>query len=141
MSTATTHAERVAYAQQRLARIDAVRRATRYAADGRTPDQIAETMGVPGTTVHRLLKVAEGTDPEVESPEELILRAAVGGTDRATLVDRLTGYPYSWTVYAPEPYEGSIPGTWRQVEEAFFDGYLSETEYECIRARVRPPTP
>jgi hypothetical protein len=78
---------------------------------------------------------------EPVTPREIILRANRDGTDRTELVRRLSEFSYSFTEYAPYPFEGSRPGTWNQVLAALANGLLSQDEYDQIESVVQPPTP
>lgn len=76
------------------------------------------------------------------TPEEVILRANMDGTDRDELVKMLAEMTYSFTEYAPGVLnDGSNPGTWNQVLGATLDGTLSDEEFARVSQAVRPPNP
>ena len=128
-------------AQERLGKMDDVRDAVALHAAGRAQREIAETLHTTQPRVHRLLKAHEAGEAEVVTPEEVILRAFVDGSSRKALVETLSHWPYTFTEYAPEPFDGSKPGTWLQVATACTMGFLTEQEFEQIVEAVQPPTP
>lgn len=127
-------------AQERLRKIDDINAAVALHAAGHSQDEIAETLGTTQPRVHRLLKAHAAGEARIVTPEEIILRATVDGTSRSDLVDALSRYPYTFTRYAPGPFDGSKPGTWLQVSTAVLTGFLTEREFEQIAEAVRPPT-
>lgn len=126
--------------KDRLARIEEMREAWQLANAGKSQREVADILQTTQPRVHRMLKAMEGRDPEAESPEEMILRAAVEGTARRELVRRLAQFHYTFRQRAPEPFEGAVNGSWDEVRHAFMTGLLSEREFERVRDRVRPPT-
>lgn len=124
-------------AQERLRKFDDVDAAVALQAEGRSHREIAETLHTTQPRVQRLLKAHAAGETRTVTPEEIILRATVNGTSRTDLVEALSRYPYTFTEYAPEPFEGSKPGTWLQVSTAVASGFLSEREFEQIVAAVR----
>lgn len=126
-------------ALERLLKIDDMRAAVQLSHAGRTQREIAETLHTTQPRVHRMLKAMELRGSDRETPEEVVLRATVKGTDRDTLVEALSRLTYTFTEHAPEPFDGSKPGTWNQVRSAYLSGLLTEPEYERVRAAVRPP--
>lgn len=78
------------------------------------------------------LRVADG----VATPEELILRAFVNGSDRAALVAALGAYPFTFPEYIED---GRKTGTWDQIPLAFYLDYLTAEELQAVRAAVNPP--
>ncbi|WP_210687465.1 hypothetical protein [Mycolicibacterium sp. GESEQ-9] len=134
-----THVAQIRRARARLDRIEEMRAAEELRKLGKSQREIAELLIVTQPRVGRLLRGAE-TLGDAPTPEELILRATVEGAPRDLLVRELRAYPYTFTEYAPAPHEGSVPGTWSQVNTAHKLGLLSVEEYENIRVAVRPPT-
>jgi hypothetical protein len=100
----------------------------------------AEILQITQPRVHRLLKSVEldGGDVPV-TPREQIYRAALENSSRAELINWLVSYPHTFTEYAPEPFDGSIPGTWTEVRTALLTGLLSQEEYDQIAEKVHPP--
>lgn len=125
-------------ARERLDRIDEMRTADRLHQAGKTEQEIAEVLHTTQREVHRMLIAAELRGGEV-SPEEVILRATADRTDREALAVTLSRMNYTFTVYAPEPFDGSDPGTWNQVLIAWGDSLLSDEEFERIQRAVNPP--
>lgn len=125
-------------AQKQLLRIDEMRDAYRLHLGGMAQRDIAETLHTTQPRVHRMLKSIR-PDADQETAEEVILRAVVEGTDRNELVARLQRMTYTFTEYAPEPFDGSIPGTWNQVAAACLAGFLTREEYERVASVVKPP--
>lgn len=127
-------AERRDRALRRLARFDRIREAAALA------DQavVAERFGIDDREAARLVRQVERWDDGDEA-EELILRAWVDGGDRDELVAALSGREYTWGVVAPYPDEGRLPGTWDRVVRAWLHGYLSDDEFERVRAVVKSP--
>lgn len=124
-------------ARQHLARIAERREAHRLVQEGHTAEEIAEEIGTPTARARRLVKVAERLGVE-ETPLEVIMRAAVDGTDRSILLERLKGWPYTFAEWAPNG-EAKTRGSWDDVDQACFEGLLSISEFEEIRAAVEPP--
>ena len=138
-----TDAERAAVlrrAREYLARREQMRAAQELVDQGKSEADIATVLQVDAPRARRLLKSIElhGGDLAV-TPREQIYRVTVEGGDRSALVEWLSSYPHTFTEYAPEPFDGSIPGTWTQVCVALLTGLLSQAEYDQIAARVRPP--
>ncbi|PUA79203.1 hypothetical protein [Nocardioides currus] len=73
-------------------------------------------------------------DPSEITPEELILRTWVDGTDRDALVARLSEIVYTDDEHAPYPADGARRGTWWQVRSAMMSGYLTQDELDQIAA-------
>nr|WP_046284143.1 helix-turn-helix domain-containing protein [Mycobacterium sp. UM_NZ2] len=128
-------------AVDRLKRIGNIRAAAQLSEAGATATQIAERLGIAEPTVHRLQAGARVLGDVEGSPEEMILRAFVDGTDRAELVVALSVYPYTFPEYAPYPHEGKTLSTWDQVEAAAVAGFISRDEFLRIHAAVNPPPP
>lgn len=78
----------VRQAQERLRRIDTRRRAYRLRQDGVTETEIAAILDRPVPEVHRMIRSVEEMGDHVTA-EEVILRAAVDGSDRNALVKTL----------------------------------------------------
>lgn len=125
-------------ARQRLDRIEDMRAAHRLQQAGKTQRQIAEILHTTQPRIHRMLKAAESADSERQTPEEVILHAAVDGTGRDTLVAALSDIAYTFTEYAPAGLDGSVPGTWNQVLVALGNGMITEEEYDRVAAAVKP---
>lgn len=70
------------------------------------------------------------------TPEELILRAYVAGSDRAELVAALSALEYTFPEYIEDCRK---TGTWDQVILAFYLDYLTADELGEVRAAVKPP--
>ncbi|OYO21956.1 hypothetical protein CGZ93_08450 [Enemella dayhoffiae] len=125
-------------ATDRLRRILERKMAHRLDEHGHSQREIADALGTNQPAVHRMLKIP--TKSSIETPEEIILRATVTGSDRDELVRNLAKYPYTFGAVAPYPFEGTTPGTWDQIETAALMGYLSTSEFERICAAVEPPS-
>ncbi|MFV8142179.1 hypothetical protein ACNQR7_31825 [Mycolicibacterium senegalense] len=125
-------------AHERLNQIEEMREANELTKLGKSQREIAELLLTTQPRVGRLLRGAAALG-DTQTPEELILRAAVGETPRDVLVKQLCAYEYTFTEFAPYPHEGSVPGTWTQVGAAHQLRLLSDEEYEHVRAAVRPP--
>lgn len=128
------------HARERLDRINEIRDAARLSKSGLGQRDIAEVLRTTQPRVHRMLKAAQSLPLEEETPEELILRAAIEPTDRARLVKRLSSMTYTFKRYAPTPFDGAVSGTWDQVKAAVVAGLLTPSEYEEVRGAVRPPS-
>lgn len=105
-------------ARERLARID---------------EQRAEVLAMPASTRARkkLYK------PNQQTPEEIILRAWVEGTDRGELVAKLSAITYTYSEYQRWPVEGRTESTWETVRSAGLTGFLSGEELDRIDAARR----
>lgn len=125
-------------AQERLGRIEEMRRARQMALAGKSQREIAETLLTTQPRVHRMLKAMEGRPADAVTPEEIILRAAVDDTDRTALIRHLIKLDYTFREHAPEPFEGAVGGSWDDVRHAFMTGLLSAEEYEHVRDAVQP---
>lgn len=124
-------------AQERLARIAERRDVARLSAAGKSQREIADILRTTQPRVGRIVKVIERLgDPFEVTPEEIILRAHVDGSSRDELVKLLSSYNFSDAQYAPHPAEGKIPGTWDQVRQAYFSGFISEAEFDRIKFAV-----
>lgn len=138
--TAIEKAATVRRARERLDRIEEMRDAQRLAEAGKAQRDIADLLHTTQPRVHRMLKAMETRKRDAETPEEIILRATVDGTDRAALVRRLAKCKYTFRKHAPEPFEGAVGGSWDDVKHAFMTGLLTQGEYERVRDAVKPPT-
>jgi hypothetical protein len=125
-------------ARERLDRIEEMRDAQKLERAGKTQRDIADLLHTTQPRVHRMLKAMEGRDDDA-TPEEIILRAAVDGSDRNALIKRLAEIRYTFRQHAPEPFEGAVGGSWDDVKHAFMTGLLSQGEYERVRDAVKPP--
>jgi hypothetical protein len=134
------HKAHVRQARERLGLLDEMRDAQQLALAGKSQREIADILNTTQPRVGRILRGARGLR-EAETPEEIILRAAVDDTHRDVLVAQLSSYPYTFTEFAPFPNDGSVPGTWTQVSAAHLLELLSDEEYESVCAAVQPPTP
>ncbi|GAA2033716.1 hypothetical protein GCM10009720_12790 [Yaniella flava] len=124
-------------ARQRLDVFEDVRAAARAKARGLTQREIADLLVTSQASVHRLLKTAERRgDVRVRMPEESILDAFVNQAPRASLIDELKRFPYTFGEDAPSPHEGRLPGSWDQVVSAFMQDFLSEEEFTEVRAAI-----
>jgi transcriptional regulator with XRE-family HTH domain len=108
-----------------------MRDAQRLALAGKSQREIADILNTTQPRVGRILRGARALR-EAETPEEIILRAAVDDTPRDVLVTQLSSYPYTFTEFAPFPHDGSVPGTWTQVSAAHLLELLSDEEYESV---------
>lgn len=126
-------------AQERLDRIDDMRAAYSLHLAKKTQREIADILHTTQPRVHRMLKAMELRGNIEETPEEVILRATVEGTDRKALLERLSRMSYTFTEYAPEPFDGSKPGTWTQVKVACATGLLTREEFDEIATAVKAP--
>ncbi|CDO31108.1 hypothetical protein [Mycolicibacterium porcinum] len=133
------HRAQIRRARERLDQIEEMRAADELNKLGKSQREIADLLITTQPRVGRLLRGAQ-TLGDAPTPEELILRATVEDIPRDLLVGGLSAYDYTFTEYAPAPHEGSVPGTWSQVNTAHQLGLLSKEEYGTIRAAVRPPT-
>ena len=102
-------------------------------AQGTGPEQIAEevgsSLGPIRRDIHYVRRMA-GTVPV--TPGLLIDRRAAGEIDTPTLMASLRAWPYTGSIRAPVWMEGTLPGTWAEVEQARYDGRLTPTEYESL---------
>ena len=122
-------------ARERLARIAERRDVAELSAAGKSQREIAEVLSTTQPRVGRIVKVIELLgDPFEETPEEIVMRAHVDGEDRGVLVKRLSAISYTGSEYAPYPSEGKAAGTWDQVRQAYFSGFLSEDEFDPIKS-------
>lgn len=133
--TAIAEAAMRSSAQKRLDRIEEIRVAHTMAAEGLGEGEIA---GVLTTTQKRVRRMLRAKDHAETSPEEMILRATVEGSDRDALVRRLSLLEYTFRVYAPDPAEGANPGSWDQVKQAYLTGLLTKEEYLAVLGAVTP---
>ncbi|MDZ7883688.1 MAG: hypothetical protein U5N53_12560 [Mycobacterium sp.] len=135
-----THKAELRQVQERLNLLDEMRDAYRLQQAGKSQREIASVLNTTQPRVGRLLRGARAMG-EGDTPEEIILRAAIDDTPRDVLVEQLSTFQYTFTEFAPAPHEGSVPGTWTQVSAAHLLGLLSDEEYESVCAAVKPPTP
>lgn len=108
----TSHIDAAAaHKARRLDRIEEIRSARRLVAGGRSESDIADLLHTTQARVRRMLSASTGR--LAESPEEIIPRATVDGSDRDALVRRLCECTYTFRRHAPEPFEGppAAPGT------------------------------
>ena len=127
-------------ARMRLNRIEEMRDVVILLRRGRSQRQIAELLGSTQPRIGRIEKAIAARGGTVEvTPEEIILRATVEQADRHELVNRLSAIEYSFGETAPFPMEGATSGSWDDIEDAYFEGLLSEEEYEQVRPAVNPP--
>lgn len=124
-------------ARERLARIDERRYVAAQVRLGDADGKIAQSMSMSESRVGRILAATELLGTEV-TPEELILRAWHEGSDRGELVAQLSANTYTHGEYAPYPAEGKTAGTWDQVHRARLIGFLTEAEYEAVKAATGP---
>lgn len=138
-----TDAERVVLlmrAREYLVRREQMRTAKVLLDQGQSEAEIASALQVDAARAHRLLRSMELHEGDLAvTPREQIYRVTVEGGDRSALVAWLSEFPHTFTEYAPEPFDGSIPGTWTQVCVALLTGLLSQKEYDQIAAKVCPP--
>lgn len=97
----------------------------------RVPDQRMER-AVARLAKLDSLRVADG----VATPEELILRAYVAGSDRGELIAALSRYEFTFPEYIEDSRR---TGTWDQVILGFYLDYLTADELGEVRAAVNPP--
>lgn len=107
------------------------------------PDwEIAAQLGISLTRVRRTsadLSRLGGVVPE--NPEEIVARCVGDHGDRDAMLERLRTWPYTFATQAPRPAEGGTTGTWDDIEDALFNGWLMRVEFDVIRAAVAfPPT-
>jgi len=126
-------------AQARLLHLDEMHDALRLADAGVSQRDIAEALQTTQPRVHRMLKAMSARGGDRVTPEEIILRANLEGTDRNQLVNRLRAMTYSFREHAPGQVDGVVSGTWDQVRMAARSGLLTKREYERVRETVRPP--
>ena len=126
-------------ARERLDRIEEMRDAQTLERAGKSQRDIADLLHTTQPRVHRMLKAMEGRGDDDATPEEIILRATVDGSDRDALIKRLAEFRYTFRQHAPEPFEGAVGGSWDDVKHAFMTGLLSQGEYERVRDAVKPP--
>lgn len=87
--------------------------------------------------VLRLARIDALRVADVEpTPEELILRAYVEGSDRGELVAALSAYPFTFPEYVDD---GRRTGTWDQVTVAFYQRYLTADELGAVRVSGHTP--
>lgn len=127
------------HARERLDRLNEIRDAQRLSQQDLGQRDIAEVLRTTQPRVHRMLKAAAAMNLAEDSPEEVILRAAVERSSRDDLVKRLSAMTYTFKERAPAPFEGAVAGSWDQVTSAVLTGLLSRSEYERICDAVQPP--
>lgn len=93
------------------------------------------------TRAQELLDIGERMGCDMETPHYCILRAYVDGSPREELVEYLIDYPHTWGRVQAYPGDGYIGGTWDAVVSDMHVGWISEGEYDTIRAAVRPQPP
>lgn len=104
---------------------------------GRTQRQIAAILHISQPRVQRMLAFAKQHGDAVTA-NELILRAAVYGTNRHDLVDALSAMAYSFDE-KPATTASRQPNAWIQVQIATSKGLLTAEEYERVRDAIQPP--
>lgn len=112
---------RLRHAATQLARIDQRRAVAQLSVEGNDIPQIAMLLGITDIEAHTVLRTAQRIGVEV-SPRELMFRAAVDRTPRDELVAALC--------------ETADPFTASDIEYGHYGGYLSDTEYEQIKAAL-----
>lgn len=121
-------------ARERLNRIEEIREAQRLASTGRSEPEIADLLDTTRPRVRRMLSAANRLD--VETPEEIILRAAVDGSDRNALARRLGEFTYTFRTHAPRPFEAATSGSWDDIKHAYATGLLSSDEARAVAKAV-----
>lgn len=127
-----------ARALKELTEINEAREALAAATDGLSQRKIASLLGTSQTDVHRMLRRGRAGDlvEPMLSVREVVLQRLVGmitpGTMRGTLTQMSRGESP-----AGEQVDGYRPGTWDAVRAAYFDGLLSEQDYDELRHKVR----
>lgn len=112
---------RLRHAAIQLARIDQRRAVAQLSVEGNNIPQIAMLLGITDIEAHTVLRTSQRIGVEV-SPRELMFRAAVDRTPRDELVAALC--------------ETADPFTASDIEYGHYSGYLSDTEYEQIKAAL-----
>ncbi|MEV4991619.1 hypothetical protein [Pseudarthrobacter sp. LMD1-1-1.1] len=124
-------------ARQRVDLLDELRAVQNVARRGFNQRDIAEILVTSQPKVHRMLKAIERRNGNLDlDPEEVILRAFAYDTSREKLVADLKAFTYSFGEDAPYPHEGRVPGTWDQVVAAVAQGFLTEAEFNMVRAGI-----
>ncbi|MFK4299525.1 hypothetical protein ABH924_004708 [Arthrobacter sp. GAS37] len=124
-------------ARQRVDLLDELRAVQNVAKRNFNQRDIAEILVTSQAKVHRMLKAIERRNGNLDlDPEEIILRAFAYDTPREKLVADLKGVTYTFGEEARYPHEGRLPGTWDQVVTAVARGFLTETEFNEVRAAV-----
>lgn len=110
--------------------------------NGTSQREIAERLGVPQATLNRALRkvrLMPWTFAAADGPKAIILETIVYDLPRDEMIERVVASRP--TVFFEEPGsdwdEDGYPGSWSQVEDAFQDGYLTETEFNTLAARLR----
>lgn len=128
-------------ARARLNVIEEIRDVAALDAAGLPQRAIAAAIGTTQPRVGRILKNISIFVPSVEiaggTPAEIILRTIVQHGDRQQMMRLLVEYPYTFGEDAPYPAEGATSGTWDQVKDALFEGWITEDEFQEISAVVR----
>lgn len=100
---------------------------------GLDPTQISETLGIPHSEVDRILAdLAHWGGEKPVTPTVLIYRRWLGEITTADMMGALKAWPYTSHMSAPQPFDGSIPGSWDEIDQAARDGYLTEAEYDSL---------
>ena len=99
----------------------------------KTQAETALLLSISQPTVSRVLREVKQA-PEILSvkPREIINRFLLGQIDRETMLQMLMRHEYVSALYDPTGGDGYIAGDWKQVEQAFIDGELTDEEYERI---------
>lgn len=131
----------VSHAERELARLHQLR-AIHEASRRKVPQTaIAKDAGVSQPEVHRILrKLSDFPSILDRTPREVILDWVVGRTSHGEMLDELLAWPYTFSSDAePDSPLGAISsGTWDQVTEATYNGFLGEEDYELLIERVHP---
>ena len=126
-----------------LAREDLLRRArlrlvARALELGASHQVIADALGVPQPTVHRMARQIENDPRALETTAtEIIGLATVGEITRGEMMRRLSTLPLTYGAYDPTGGEGYIRGSWDEIEAAVGRGLLSDQEFAQLAEHSR----
>ncbi|MBF4624780.1 hypothetical protein [Clavibacter sp. VKM Ac-2872] len=126
----------------RLAELDYLREVRRVLDAGRSEEQLARELRVFKPEDLALLRAAREVSLPLEGfsgalPYEICERYAAGLLDRERLVDELARYPYVPldTTTPGDDLTVDLPGTWSEVSQARWDGYIDVLDYGEVRSR------
>lgn len=140
-------ARRVRHLRSRrdLLELDIRREVKRFRGDGLSERKIAALVEVSQPAIHNMLKVAAKDPDPLEgfkgaTPLEICQRYEAGEFGRDELIDQLVRFPYV-KGGKTDGYDSLIvdpPGTWSEVSQAVYRGFIDEDVYEVVFDRRHP---